>query len=313
YAANMMQKPADFYYGVLWNKFYKRSVIEKYQLKMDCEISWCEDFIFNMEYIRHIRTIYALKVPVYYYVKTKGSLVSQGMSMKKTIQMKRMVFTHYNNFYKDVFGEEDYEKRRIQVYRFLIEAAGDGVVAPSILPGNYKLGDERTNVSEGVQEGEGFFFDIYRERKLQEKLFDVVALRNELLTVDVKLLYYLSQPHEKCTFKEMTSILNITRRELSAAIQRLLAKDMIEAKEKNRTKEKTKEKTKNKEKQPEEKRKFSAMEYTVTPEADAVLAEVLFVLNDFDQLQYEGFSQEEIELYEKLNEKRNENIRRALK
>ncbi|MGN0140652.1 MAG: glycosyltransferase family 2 protein, partial [Roseburia sp.] len=26
YAANMMQKPADFYYGVLWNKFYKRSV-----------------------------------------------------------------------------------------------------------------------------------------------------------------------------------------------------------------------------------------------------------------------------------------------
>ena len=111
----------------------------------------------------------------------------------------------------------------------------------------------------------------------------------------------------------MTSILNITRRELSAAIQRLLAKDMIEAKEKNKTKEKTKEKTKNKEKQPEEKRKFSAMEYTVTPEADAVLAEVLFVLNDFDQLQYEGFSQEEIELYEKLNEKRNENIRRALK
>ena len=88
---------------------------------------------------------------------------------------------------------------------------------------------------------------------------------------------------------------------------------LIEAKEKNKTKEKTKEKTKNKEKQPEEKRKFSAMEYTVTPEADAVLAEVLFVLNDFDQLQYEGFSQEEIELYEKLKEKRNENIRRALK
>lgn len=292
YATNMMQKPADFYYGVLWNKFYKRSIIEKYQLKMDSSVSWCEDFMFNLEYIRHIQTIYALKVPVYYYVKTRGSLVSQGMSMKKTIQMKRTVFTYYNNFYKDVFDEEDYEKRRIQVYRFLIEAAGDGEVAFSILPGNYKLGNERTTVSEGVQEGEGFFFDIYRERKLQEILFDAVALKNELSTVDVKLLYYLSQPHENCTFKEMTDILNITRRELTLAIQKLLSKEMIEAHEKV-------------------KGKSNSMEYTVTPEADTILSEILCVLNDFDQMQYEGFTQEEIELYEKLNEKRNQNIREA--
>ena len=317
YATNMMQQPADFYYGVLWNKFYKRSVIEEYQLKMDVSISWCEDFLFNLEYIRHIQSIYALKVPVYYYVKTKGSLASQGMSMKKTFHMKRTVFTYYNDFYKEIFGEEDYEKRRIQVYRFLIEAAGDGVVAPVILPGNYKLGDERTNVSEGVQEGEGFFFDIYREQKLQEKLFDVVALRNELQTMDVKLLYYLSQPHENCTFKEMTSILNVSRRELSLAVQRLFAKDMIEPIEKVKTKSKekakTKEKAKNKENQADEKKKTKAWEYTLTQEADSVLAEVLFVLNDFDQLQYEGFSQEEIEIYERLNERKYENIRRALK
>ena len=311
YAEYMMQKPADFYYGVLWNKLYKKSVIEKYRITMDETISWCEDFMFNLEYMRHIRNVYAVKVPLYYYVKTKGSLATQGNNMKKTIQMKRTVFKHYNDFYKEVFGEEEYEKKRIQVYRFLIEAAGDGVVAPTILPGNYKLGDERTSVSEAVQEGEGFFFDIYRERKLQERLFDVIALRNELLTVDVKLLYYLSQPHEKCTFKEMTGILNISRRELSQAIQRLLAKEMIVDADKEKAKSKSK--TKNKEKQQETKKKTKAWEYTLTPEADPVLAEVLFVLNDFDEMQYDGFTQEEIELYEKLNAKRNENIRRALK
>lgn len=311
YAEYMMQKPADFYYGVLWNKLYKKSVIEKYRITMDETISWCEDFMFNLEYIRHIRNVYAVKVPLYYYVKTKGSLATQGNNMKKTIQMKRTVFKHYNDFYKEVFGEEEYEKKRIQVYRFLIEAAGDGVVAPTILPGNYKLGDERTSVSEAVQEGEGFFFDIYRERKLQERLFDVIALRNELLTVDVKLLYYLSQPHEKCTFKEMTGILNISRRELSQAVQRLLAKEMIVDADKEKAKSKSK--TRNKEKQQETKKKTKAWEYTLTPEADPVLAEVLFVLNDFDEMQYDGFTQEEIELYEKLNAKRNENIRRALK
>lgn len=311
YAANMMQKPADFYYGVLWNKFYKRSIIEKYQLKMDTSISWCEDFMFNMEYVRHIHTIYAIKVPVYYYVKTKGSLVSQGLSMKKVIQMKRTVFACYNDFYKDIFDDADYEKRRGQVYRFLFDAASDGTVLPLSISGNYRLGDERTSVSEGVLEGEGIFFDLYRERKLHEKLFDIVALRHDMTTVDVKLLHYLSQPHENCTYKEMADILNISRRSLSASIQRLLAKEMITVPDKEKNRAKTKNGTK--EKRQEEKKRTRAKEYMAAQEAEAVLSEVLYVLCNLEQMQYEGFSREEIELYEKLDEKRNRNIRDALK
>ena len=311
YANHMMQKPADFYYGVLWNKFYKRSIITEHRLRMDQSICWCEDFMFNLEYVRHTQTIYAMKVPVYYYVKTKGSLVSQGMSMKKMIRMKRTVFACYNDFYKDVFDEAEYEKRRIQIYRFLIEAAGDGEVAPLILPGSYRLGAERTSVSTAVQEGEGFFFDIYRERKLQERLFDAIALKNELQVADIKLLYYLSQPHENCTFQEMASMLNIPRRELSQAIQRLLAKEMIEVR--SRVKNRGKERTKNTEKPQEERKRTRLREYVVTAEADALLSEILSAINDFEQLQYEGFSQEEIRMYEMLNEKRNQNIRNAIR
>ena len=75
------------------NKLFRRDIIETYQLSMDKAISWCEDFMFNLEYLRHTQTIYALRVPVYYYVKTKGSLVSQGISLTKTIKMKRMVLS----------------------------------------------------------------------------------------------------------------------------------------------------------------------------------------------------------------------------
>ncbi len=309
YAVKMMQSPADFYYGVLWNKFYKRSIVQKYQLSMDQSISWCEDFIFNLEYVRHTSTIYALKIPIYYYVKTKGSLASQGYSMKKTIQMKRTVFACYNDFYKDVFDDMNYEKRKGQVYRFLFDAASDGSVSPLSIPGNYKLGNERTRVSEGALEGEGTFFDIYRERKLQEKLFDIVALRNDLTTVDVKLLYYLSQSHENCTSKEMAEILNISKRELSSSLQRLLSKEMIAVPEK----EKSHSKNAMKEKQPENKPKTNKKKYVVTHEAENVMSEMLFVLCDFEQIQYEGFSQEEIAAYEKLNEKRKRNIQAALK
>ncbi|MEI3218590.1 MAG: hypothetical protein V8S08_01860 [Lachnoclostridium sp.] len=95
----MIENPADFYYGVLWNKLFRRDIVEEYHLRMDSEISWCEDFMFNLEYIRHADVFFALQVPIYYYVKTKGSLASQGASVTKTIKMKLMVFEYYNNFY----------------------------------------------------------------------------------------------------------------------------------------------------------------------------------------------------------------------
>ncbi len=290
FAIKMMQKPADFYYGVLWNKLYKRSIIEKHHLRMDSSVSWCEDFMFNLEYVRHAKTIYALRIPVYYYVKTKGSLVSQGISVKKTIQMKRTVFACYNDFYKDVFDDMDYEKRKGQVYRFLFDAASDGSVSPLNIPGTYRLGNERTQIGTGALEGEGVFFDAYREQKLQERLLDIVALRNDLATIDVKLLYFLGQPHEKCTLKETADILHITRRELSASIQKLLGKEMIAVVEKDRAKE-----------------------YALTQEAENVMSELLFVLCDLEQVQYEGFTPEERVVYEKLNEQRKRNIQDALR
>ena len=48
YGSYMMQSPADYYYGVLWNKLFRRDILEKYGLRMDESLHWCEDFIFNM-------------------------------------------------------------------------------------------------------------------------------------------------------------------------------------------------------------------------------------------------------------------------
>lgn len=307
YATCMMRKPADFYYGVLWNKFYKRSIIEAYHIRMDTSISWCEDFLFNMEYVRHIHSAYVLRVPVYYYVKTKGSLVTQGISVKKTIRMKRSVFARYNAFYKDIFGEEDYEKRKGQIYRFLFDAADDGIVSSLPVPGNYKLGEERGNVSEGVQQGEGVFFDLYRERKLWEKLFEAVAVRNDLTVTDVKLLYCLSQPHKDCTEKEIADVLCISKRALIAAVQKLLVLDMIALPEKQRRRRKE-------EREPGEaiqegKKKAAMRDYRITKEAETILSELMFL----EQIPYGGFSKEETELYEKLDEKRKQNIKETLR
>ena len=305
YATYMMQKPADFYYGVLWNKLYKRSIVEEYKIKMDSSISWCEDFIFNMEYIRNIQKIYVMKMPVYYYVKTKGSLVSQGLSVKKIIQMKRIVFGYYNNFYKYVFGEEEYEKRRGQIYRFFIYSASDGKVALSNKRGNYRLGTERYIVSEGVKAGEGFLFDSYRECKLLEMLLEEVALKNDLSVIDVKLLYFLSHSHKNCTLNEIAAILNISRKELKNAVFNLLEKELIDLYEKVENKQRI---NKTKEFQTEKKRKYDSSKYLVTQSADAILSNIEFIIDEFEQIQYKGFSKDEIEIFKKLNDKRKQNI-----
>lgn len=297
FAMEMMENPADFYYGVLWNKLYRRDIIEKNNLCMDKDISWCEDFIFNMEYIRHVKQVYALHVPMYYYVKTPGSLVSQGTSISKTIQMKRTVFKCYKEFYKEVFKEEDYEKIRLQVYRFLIDAAGDGTVGPTILPGSMKLGDERISVSLNVAEGVGILFDTYREGKLLDRYLETVAIKYDLSFEDVKLIFYLSQADEGCTLKEMSDVTQIKRRKLITSIQKLISKEYIKLKTPVDL----------------EKKKGAKIECEFLNNAESIISDMLTAKSTYLQVKYSGFTEEEIEQYEVLTARMRENVQRALK
>lgn len=76
YTEYMMQEPADFYYGVLWNKLYRRSVIEEHQIRMNPELRWCEDFLFNLSYIRYAERFTAIQTPIYYYYYEENELPS---------------------------------------------------------------------------------------------------------------------------------------------------------------------------------------------------------------------------------------------
>lgn len=298
FALYMMEDPADFYYGVLWNKLYRRDIIEEFKLCMDENISWCEDFIFNMEYIRHVKNVYALHVPIYYYVKTPGSLVSQGMSITKTIQMKRTVFKCYNEFYKDIFKEEDYEKRRRQVYRFLVDVAGDGGVMPSIMPGAMKLGEERISVSVGISEKEGIFLDAFRESKLLDRYLQTVALRQELMLHDIKLLLYFSQADESGNLKEIAAVTHLKKTKIILSLQKLMAKDFIKMKNLSIIS--------NEESQ-------DRIEVEFLPESESVLQDIMTAIEMYSQVKYAGLSEEEIEQYEAVSNKIRSNVQKSLK
>ena len=66
YAEYLKASPADYYYGVIWNKLYRRDILNRHHIRMDKTISFSEDFIFNLEYVRHCERIAPLRLPVYY-------------------------------------------------------------------------------------------------------------------------------------------------------------------------------------------------------------------------------------------------------
>ncbi|MDO5417254.1 MAG: glycosyltransferase family 2 protein [Lachnospiraceae bacterium] len=307
FAACMMENPSDFYYGVLWNKLYRRDIIERYQLRMDSEISWCEDFMFNLEYIRHAESFYALRTPVYYYLKRKGSLVSQGMSITKTVKMKLMVFEYYNNFYKHVLDEEDYEKNRLQVYRFLVDSAGDGMILPTILSGAKRLGEERSRVCAEAVAGDGILMEAYRERKLLERYLEPAAIQNDLSLLEASLLLLLRQYRQLHSRREMADLLGISRRRLSVALQKLVLKGIIKVEEEKGKEKKSKEK-KGMEKKAEE-RRFTV---TLLPAADSILADFEVAEADYNQARLAGFDEAEKARYAELSERVTANIRRVL-
>lgn len=228
YAAHMMENPADFYYGVLWNKLYRRELVERYQLRMDPDISWCEDFLFNLEYIRRADRFYALSVPIYYYVKTRGSLASQSLSISRTVKMKLMIFESYHQFYKDVLDEEGYERCRAKVYRFLLDAAGDGAVPP-LLPTSQKLGDERVRAFQAGVMGSGLLCDAYRARRLLESHLETAALKNGLSLQEAQVLLSLRQLCGPCTRRELADFSGLSRAALALVLQRLMSKGLLES------------------------------------------------------------------------------------
>ena len=319
FAAHMMENPADFYYGVLWNKLYRRDIVEEHKLRMDTDISWCEDFMFNLEYVRYAETFYALRTPVYYYVKTKGSLVNQKISITKTVKMKLNVFEYYNNFYKHVLEEEDYEKNRLQVYRFFIDAAGDGTVPPSILPGSKKLGDERVFVNTEILQAEGPAGEDYRKRKLLEHYLEPVALKGDLKVMDVRLLLCLCEKHEWDSRRELADFAGITRTNLTSGLQRLTMKGFLKVEEVKEPKPSKKDKTtgKNKTKTAEmaetkRKERGGRIVVTILPAADAVMKELEMAQRDYDAARFAGFTEEELIKYAELSEKIKENTKNIL-
>jgi len=139
YAEYMMREPADFYYGVLWNKLYRRSIVQEHQIKMDEDLRWCEDFLFNLNFIRYAGRFTAIQTPVYYYMKRKGSLVSTDWKKANAVKLKLRLLKDYKELYQSM---DLYEENKLKINAFAVSIAKDGGIGAPMSRLRKKLNEE---------------------------------------------------------------------------------------------------------------------------------------------------------------------------
>lgn len=120
FAENLMKEPASFYYGVMWNKLYRREVVDRYHLQCSEELEWSEDFLFNLEYIRYTERFYSLASPLYYYVQNPSSICNTKMNLRNVLTTKTALFVYYKDLYESMGL---YEQNKLQIYKYLVATA----------------------------------------------------------------------------------------------------------------------------------------------------------------------------------------------
>ena len=279
YANAMMRSPADLYYGVLWNKLYRRDIIEQYSIRMDENISYSEDMIFNLEYLLHVKSVAILKAPVYYYQYTKGSLVDQSLNLSSTIKMKKSVIGYYNEFFRKTFDAPSYQERLPVIYGYLLAVSHDSLALP-FTPGTRKL---NAGIDLSALSGEcGAAFPMRSailEARLLGRYLETLARKHGMDEARIKLLYFMEKMKEPCSVESLCLLTGMGKPAVIVAMARLLADGLVRCESPLGGKERF---------------SFYAPELT---------KELQQLDQDVDTVCFAGFTDEEIRQYHKLEER----------
>lgn len=121
FAAGLMQEPASFYYGVMWNKLYRADLVRAHGDVVCAEdMDWSEDLYFNLSYIRYAERFYALSTPVYNYYNNPHSAVHTVLNPVNVVSTRATLFSYYKELYEHLGLYEEYKS---QIYKYLVAVA----------------------------------------------------------------------------------------------------------------------------------------------------------------------------------------------
>ena len=113
---NSMLVPVNRSYGTfVWNKLYKKEIIEKYNIRFPDERKYLfEDNVFNYEYMKHVRKGAVSSRCPYHYVFRKNTGIIRGITENDRMSDK---WFHYSDALDFIIGDtyEGFEEFRNQI------------------------------------------------------------------------------------------------------------------------------------------------------------------------------------------------------
>ena len=101
YLLELISSPMTYYHGVLWNKIYLKDIIDKNNIKFIRSISLGEDFVFNLEYLKHVKRVRAIDECLYYYVcYLPESLSKKEKNIFDRVIDRAVLFDYYKEFFE---------------------------------------------------------------------------------------------------------------------------------------------------------------------------------------------------------------------
>lgn len=136
-ALTMMYRPIWFpYQGYLWNKCYRKSIVDAHHLRFDEKIYFNEDRLFVTKYLCHTKgkIVYSSKVVYDYFVRSGSAMasLSKGYNLK---------------FITDIMGYGGMRKAILAIHpsKDLVQLADDGIlesygnIVAHLIEGGYPL------------------------------------------------------------------------------------------------------------------------------------------------------------------------------
>ena len=114
--------PNSFYYGVLWNKLFRRELIVRQDVQFNSVLAWGEDFDFITRYLVQAERVSYTRQVVYEYVRNpKGLTMKTGFGVLRhpfhAIALKRIIYNNYRELYRQ---RSVLEKHRHQVWKYMV-------------------------------------------------------------------------------------------------------------------------------------------------------------------------------------------------
>ena len=129
YAAQLIEKPATFYFNVVWNKLYRRQLLEDLDLWFTNELLYAEDQQFNVRYLENVRSIISIDRPGYFYVQNPQGICHTQVTPTTVMQNRLQMF----RYYKELFTKLGiYDEAQPKLYRSLF-AFSENVSASTLL------------------------------------------------------------------------------------------------------------------------------------------------------------------------------------